>query len=60
MAKNIKRYGQAYDLRQTGKPFREVGEIMGISGERARTLYAYYFFKKHKRFYMKTSNMTKR
>jgi len=51
MAKNLKRYRQAYELRQKGLTFREVGETMGISRERARTLYAYYYYKKHKRFY---------
>jgi len=51
MAKNLKRYKQAYDLRGQGKTFREVGETMGISGERARTLHAYYYYKKHKKFY---------
>jgi len=51
MAKNLKRYKQAYDLRTEGKTFREVGEVMGISRERVRTLYSYYYYKKHKRFY---------
>ena len=51
MAKNLKRYRQAYELRQAGKTFREVGEIMGISIEWARTLYGYYYYKKHKKFY---------
>jgi len=51
MAKDLKRYRQAYELRQAGKTFREVGETMGISIEWARTLYGYYYYKKHKKFY---------
>lgn len=49
----IKNYKKAYELRIEGKTFREIGEIMGISGERARTLNAYYYYRKHGRFYGK-------
>lgn len=39
--KNLKCYYQAWELRQQGKKFREIGEIMGFSTERARTLVSY-------------------
>lgn len=58
MAKNLKRYKQAYDLRTEGKTFREIGEVMGVSTERARTLNNYYFFKLHKRFYKARAEKT--
>ncbi len=41
MRKNLKRYYQAWELRQQGKKLREIGEIMGFSPERARTLVSY-------------------
>jgi len=41
MAKNMARYYQAWELRQQCKKFREIGKIMYISSERARTLVSY-------------------
>lgn len=48
---NKKRYKMAYDLRKEGKTFTEIGKIMGLSRERARTLNAIYYYKKHGVFY---------
>jgi len=37
MAKNIKRYYQAWELRQQGKKLREIAQLMGFkSGVNAR------------------------
>lgn len=44
--KNLKRYYQAWELRQQGKKLREIGEMMGISRERVRTLVSYISFLK--------------
>ena len=41
MAKNLKRYYQAWELRQQGKKFKEIGKIMYISSERALSLVSY-------------------
>jgi len=50
MPRNLKRYYQAWELRQQGKKFREIGKIMYISSERARTLVSYIDFKiKHQK-----------
>jgi len=35
------RYYQAWELRQQGKKFREIGNIMYISSERARSLVSF-------------------
>ncbi|MDO9028692.1 MAG: hypothetical protein Q7U68_07560 [Candidatus Roizmanbacteria bacterium] len=40
-AKNMARYYQAWELRQQGKKLKEIGKIMNISSERARTLVSY-------------------
>jgi hypothetical protein len=40
--KNLKRYYQAWELRQQGKKLREIAEIMGFkSGENARRMIEY-------------------
>ena len=50
MAKNMARYYQAWELRQKGKKFKEIGKIMYISSERARTLVSFIDFKiKHQK-----------
>jgi len=46
MSKNLKRYYQAWELRQQGKKLREIAQIMGFkSGENARRMVAYIDFK---------------
>ena len=46
MPKNLKRYYQAWELRQQGKKLREIAEIMGFkSGENARRMIVYINFK---------------
>jgi len=50
MARNIKRYYQAWELRQQGKTFKEIGKIMGITGSRAAVLSNFIDFKiKHQK-----------
>lgn len=38
MARNIKRYYQAWELRQQKLTFKEIGKIMGITGSRVAVL----------------------
>lgn len=45
MPKNLKRYYQAWELHQNGKTLKEIGETMGFSKERARTMIAYVDFR---------------
>lgn len=43
--KNLKRYYQAWELRQQGKKLREIAQIMGFkSGENARKMIYYIDF----------------
>jgi hypothetical protein len=44
MEKNLLRYYKAWKLRKQGKTLKEIGNIMGFSIERARTLIAYMRF----------------
>lgn len=41
MGKNIKLYLKAWSLRQEGRKLREIGETLGFSAERARTIVSY-------------------
>jgi len=45
MAKNLKRYYQAWELRQQGKTFKEIGKAMKITGSRANVLSNFIAFK---------------
>jgi len=46
MAKNIKRYYQAWELYQQGKKLREIAQIMGYkSGESPRQMVSFVDFK---------------
>ena len=45
MAKNLKRYYQAWELRQQGKTFKEIGKAMKITGSRANVLSNFIDFK---------------
>ena len=46
MAKNLKRYYQAWELRQQGKKLLEIAQIMGFkSHENARRMISYVDFK---------------
>jgi len=45
MRKNLKRFYQAWELRQQGKTFKEIGKIMGITGSRAAVLVNFIDFK---------------
>ena len=54
------RYYQAWELRQQGKKFREIGKIMYISSERVRTLVSYIDFKIKHQKQRRISNVLKR
>jgi hypothetical protein len=46
MAKNLKKYYQAWKLRQCGKKLLEIAQIMGFkSGENARLMISFINFK---------------
>ena len=45
MARNLKRYYQAWELRQQGLIFKDIGKIMGITGSRAAVLSNFVDFK---------------
>ena len=45
MARNLKRYYQAWELRQQGLIFKDIGKIMGITGSRAAVLSNHVDFK---------------
>lgn len=49
MAKNLKRYYQAWRLRQQGKTLEEICGIMGFSKERARVMINYINFIRQKK-----------
>ena len=56
MARNIKRYYQAWELRQQGLTFKDIGKIMGITGSRANVLVNFIDFKIE---YRKTRRISK-
>jgi hypothetical protein len=43
--KNLKRYYQAWELRQHGKTFKEIGKIMGFSRNWANSIVNYVDFR---------------
>ena len=45
MARNLKRYYQAWELRQQKLTFKEIGKVMGITGSRAAVLSNFVDFK---------------
>lgn len=45
MARNLKRYYQAWELRQKNLSFKEIGKIMGITGSRVAVLSNFIDFK---------------
>ena len=45
MAKNLKRYYQAWELRQQGKTFKEIGKVMGVCQSRANFLVHFIDYK---------------
>jgi len=48
--KNLKKYYQAWKLRQQGKKLREIGKIMGLSKERVRFMAKYFDFRLNHKF----------
>jgi hypothetical protein len=51
MAKNLKKYYQAWELRKQGKKLREIAEIMGLSKERVRFMAKYFDFRLNHKFF---------
>ena len=45
MARNLKRYYQAWELRRKNLTFKQIGKIMGITGSRAAVLSNFVDFK---------------
>ena len=45
MARNLKRYYQAWELRQQNKTFKVIGKIMGLTGSRVAVLSNFIDFK---------------
>ena len=45
MARNLKRYYQAWELRQQEMTFKEIGKVMGLTGSRAAVLSNFIDFK---------------
>ncbi len=45
MTRNMRRYYQAWELRQQGLIFKDIGKIMGITGSRAAVLSNHIDFK---------------
>mgnify|MGYP001615314580 CR=1 FL=1 len=60
MARNLKRYYQAWELRQQNKIFKEIGKIMGITGSRAAVLSNYVDFKINNQKQRRISNELKK
>jgi len=60
MAKNLKRYYQAWELRQQGKKLREIAQIMGFkTGEWPRYMIAYVNFRIKRKFPPISKELTK-
>lgn len=60
MARNIKRYYQAWELRQQKLTFKQIGKIMGITGSRAAVLSNHIDFKIENQKQWRISNKLKR
>ncbi len=56
MARNLKRYYQAWELRQQGLIFKDIGKIMGITGSRAAVLSNHVDFKINNQKHWRISN----
>lgn len=59
MARNLKRYYQAWELRQRKLTFKEIGKIMGITGSRAAVLSNHIVFKINNQKQWRISNELK-
>jgi len=59
MAKNLKRYYQAWELRQQKMTFKEIGKVMGVTGSRANVLFNFIDFKIKYRKQRRISNELK-
>ena len=59
MARNIKRYYQAWELHRKNLTFKEIGKIMGITGSRAAVLSNHIDFKINNQKQWRISNELK-
>ncbi len=59
MARNLKRYYQAWELRQQKLTFKEIGKVMGITGSRAAVLSNFVDFKIKNQKHWRISNELK-
>ena len=59
MARNLKRYYQAWELRQQKLTFKEIGKIMGLTGSRVAVLSNYIDFKIENQYQRRISNELK-
>jgi len=59
MARNIKRYYQAWELRQHKLTFKEIGKIMGVTGSRTSVLSNFIDFKINNQKRWRISNVLK-
>jgi len=59
MARNLKRYYQAWELRQQRLIFKDIGKIMGITGSRAAVLSNHVDFKINNQKQQRISNELK-
>ncbi len=57
--RNLKRYYRAWELRQQGLIFNDIGKIMGITGNRAAVLSNYVDFKINNQKHWRISNELK-
>ena len=60
MARNLKRYYQAWELRRKNLTFKEIGKIMGITGSRAAVLSNHIDFKIENQKQWRISNELKK
>ena len=59
MARNLKRYYQAWELRQQKMTFKEIGKIMGLTGSRVAVLSNHIDFKIEYQYQRRISNELK-
>ena len=59
MARNLKRYYQAWELRQQKLTFKQIGKMMRITGSRVAVLSNYIDFKIENQYQRRISNELK-
>ncbi|MFA6017551.1 MAG: hypothetical protein WC744_05710 [Patescibacteria group bacterium] len=59
MARNLKRYYQAWELRRKNLTFKQIGKIMGLTGSRVAVLSNFIDFKIEYQYQRRISNELK-